>query len=342
MKEDRDYNLDLLKAIAIVFVLLWHLQPIRLTPIAPALDYNVPAYLIHFFNNSITLVAVPLFYLVSTLLFFKNSKKDNYFKRRILHILSIYLFWAFVQVVVNFVAFSMGKHFNWGWPIKPQPVWKTVIMGGPALPIVGDSVFYFLFNLLLLTCIAFVYSKIREDWRAILSYVAVLISIIYFYFAPPIPYWRIDNFVVYIPLADILLRKKNTVYLYVSLALYVAFVVYETRHDDNFAIYARNSILFGALFLYLLIKRINLGGLPKSISSLSTYSLGIYALHKYWMLIFVICVYRLFAFLNISNQISLGQNNLSTVSLLAAFLAFLATILTIYVMGLSKYFRRFV
>ncbi|MEN8134472.1 MAG: acyltransferase family protein [Thermodesulfobacteriota bacterium] len=345
MKRERDCNLDLLKAIAIVFVLLWHLRPVALTPVP--LTNSLPYFLINIFNNKITLIAVPLFYLISNRLFLENVKtSSNYVSQRITRILTIYLFWTLVQIVLYYITFFVFEYFRWGWPIEPRSLFKHIIMGGPSLPIVGDSVFYFLFNLLLLTCIAFIYSKIKEEWRFKLSCLLVVLYCLYFlmlhFVNAPIPYWRIDNFIVYIPLADICLKKNNRLFFFLSLSLFGAFILYEHHQYEITSIYARNSILFGTLSFYLGVNEITLKRLPGKINLLSFYSLGIFSLHKYWMMIFIVCLSLLFNYLHINQQIRLATSFLSILQFFAATLAFLFTILTVYVMNLSKYLRKYV
>ncbi|MCK4783494.1 MAG: hypothetical protein KAV87_07070, partial [Desulfobacteraceae bacterium] len=243
------------------------------------------------------------------------------------------------------VTFLVFGYFEWGWH-ESQPILQHVIMGGPSLPIVGDSVFYFLFNLLLLTCIAFLYAKIKEEWRVKLSCLLVVLCCLYFFRCnfgvASIPYWRIDNFVVYIPLADICLKKRSMWFLFLSLSLFGAFMLYEYRQYEINSIYARNSIVFGAMSFYLGINGITLRRLPEKINLLSFYSLGIFALHKYWMMIAVVCLSLLFNLLHINHDIRLATNSLSVLQVFAATLAFLFTVLTVYVMNRSRFFRRYV
>ena len=341
MMQERDCHLDLLKAIAIVFVLLWHLQPIRLSPIQANTIHNV----LHFFNINITLIAVPIFYLVSILLIFRKSTSFLLYQR-LARLLSIYLFWSIIQIIMSYLTINASEFFNLGLQIRSQPMWKNFVMGGPPLPIVGDSVVYFLFNLIVLTSVSFIYSKIQKKWRNWLSWFLICIYCCYFYYIYyinlPIPYWRIDNFFVYIPLADILCKKRNRSFLFLSIALFVAFLTYETLQNHKYSIYARNSILFGALSLYLTVNQFAIERLPPLVKKISLYSLGIFAIHKYWMMIFVIFSYLTFNFLNINHMIILANNTLSSLHLAAAFLALLFTVLTVYLFSLSRIMRRYV
>ena len=331
----------MLKAIAIVFVLLWHLQPIKLFPIQANTIHKV----LYFFNINVTLIAVPLFYLVSIVLIFKKST-SFLLSQRIVRLLSIYFFWSAIQIAMRYLTINASDFFNWGLQIQSQPMWKYIVMGGPPLPIVGDSVFYFLFNLMVLTSVSFLYSKIQEKWRSWLSWFLICIYCGYFYnisfINSPIPYWRIDNFFVYIPLADILCKKRKISLLYLSIALFVAFVTYETLQHHNYSIYARNSILFGAMSLYLAINQFAIEELPSIVKKLSLYSLGIFAIHKYWMMIFVFCLSLTFNFLKINKVVTLANNYLSALQLAAAFFAILFTFLTVYLFSLSRFLNKYV
>nr|MDA8174543.1 acyltransferase family protein [Nitrospiraceae bacterium] len=93
----RDYRLDLLKAVAITFVLIWHLKPVDVTAIpAPATVFNgileqIPIVL-GIFYYQVTLIGVPLFIIVSLYLFYGKIGADNYFRKRMIRILQIFAF----------------------------------------------------------------------------------------------------------------------------------------------------------------------------------------------------------------------------------------------------------
>lgn len=78
--------------------------------------------------------------------------------------------------------------------------WHELFLGGPALPTVGDSVFYFLVNLLLLTLPAFGYSLVSPRWRTPIGLAVVLVSAALFealaFSSWRLPYYSPLNFLV--------------------------------------------------------------------------------------------------------------------------------------------------
>jgi len=89
------------------------------------------------------------------------------------------------------------------------------MQGGPPLPIIGGSVFYFLFVLLILVSVSTVFYLFRniEKLFPLIGITVVIVSILYFEFlnlnGRGLLYWRIDNFMIYIPLSYFLLRQES-------------------------------------------------------------------------------------------------------------------------------------
>lgn len=63
MKSKRDAGLDILKAVSITFVLLWHLQPFKFKTETENILTNIPNFIIDkIVNFQILLTAVPVFF----------------------------------------------------------------------------------------------------------------------------------------------------------------------------------------------------------------------------------------------------------------------------------------
>jgi Acyltransferase family len=261
----RDDRIDLLKTIATTFVVVWHLHPLYVDGV-PAIAWAVRA-----FEFEVSLTAVPTFLLVSFALFYKKSGALG---PRLWRLTSIYLFWAGVQTVL---AFALARPtFAWDW------LW----LGGPALPITGGSVFYYLFALIVLTAIAQVYAQIPEPWRKVAGIAIVLVSLAWFEVSLvekwPIPYYRLDAFLIYVPTAYYLSRlTRFKVVFALAYVAYAAQDLYFARLDD--APYGRGTVYFGALALYGFVMAAAPRARPAA-RVIATYSLGIYAIHKYWQL----------------------------------------------------------
>ena len=145
-------------------------------------------------------------------------------------------------------------------------------------------------------------------------------SLVYFEFfnlkVGQLPYWRIDNFLIYLPLAYFLFKYrvyKTSLYL-----LYLGFIIFSihdfilTTNGYTLEAYARVSIVFGALAIFntfLYLKPLN--NIPKIINFLSKYSLGIFAIHQYWHMIVAEIVTKVFQELQLSPFLSLGGLSLN-------------------------------
>ena len=265
----REPRLDRLKAIALGFVLVWHLHPIYVD------GARAVAAVVRYFDFEISLTAVPTFLLVSLLLFYPKAQQGTRaLAKRLWRLTQIFLFWTAVQT-----AFAVAVTREW-----PRPSWELLRLGGPGVPIIGGSVFYYLFDLIALTAAAFLYAKLREPWRAIAGAVLVAASLAYFEWSlltrHSIQYWELQNFLLYVPIAFYLSRLIR--YRYLFLIAYAGFAAHDLwlGHVED-CVYARGTVVFGALTLYctLLSTRAHAGRLA---SAVSAWSLGLYAIHKYW------------------------------------------------------------
>jgi hypothetical protein len=262
----RDDRLDLLKAIGLSFVFVWHLHPLYVDN-APAVDA-----LVRFFDFEISLTAVPTFLSVSFVLFYPRAASG--LGRRLWRLFQIYAFWTAVQTLLALAA-ARGQL---------RPSWEWLALGGPELPSVGGSVFYYLFDLMILTALAAGFARLDEAARRVLAWVIVLASLAHFewarYQGHTLLYWRPDNFILYIPTAYYLPRLVR----YRS-AFLVAWAAAAARDmwQDNAAqsVYGRATVFFGALALagFVLSRPVRAGTITRL---LALYSLGLYAVHKYW------------------------------------------------------------
>ncbi len=112
MKRIKTYNstVDLIRAIAIIFVLVVHVFSEILTKTSPnALDWLIATFFVTFGK-----VAVPLFIMLSGFLLLEEQKKytiSEFYKKRILRIGLPLLFWPFFYYLA-YIIFS-PKEFNW-------------------------------------------------------------------------------------------------------------------------------------------------------------------------------------------------------------------------------------
>lgn len=329
--KQRDYGLDTLKAVSITFVLLWHLQPFRyFLQVDITIVNKIFIVFFHILNFQIFLTAVPVFILVSIYLFFEKAQKNyHYLKKRVIRIFQLFAFWSITQVTFSYLV--TGNF--------PSVSVETIIGVKPGLPIVGDSVFFFLFDLLVLITLAFIYLRLNSNLKNILSYIAIVTFLLYFEAIrlPTIniliPYWSLKNFLVYIPIALLLLNYKERIikFKFYYLFAYIVFSiqdVYLRHHGYETCVYARDSIIFGSLTLFCFIYPLKFRT-SKHIQMLGKYSLGIYALHKYWHYLFILLLVKP------SNMSNFGLR-METLWLIVALTTLIFTFLSVYVLSKTR------
>ena len=338
-KSIRDTRLDLAKAIAISLVLIWHLQPIQLNL---ASNSHFILKLIKFGIDQVyyqvTLLAVPLFFLVSSYLFFvrMGDQPVEYSKKRFSRILLLYVVWTAIQFVV-FYIFRLSTYISTGKAEfrLPMNIAELIMQGGPGLPYVGGSIYYFLFVLLAVIILSTVFGLIKDKKiTSVFAWLIILVSLIHFEIGGNIPYWRVDNFLVYVPIAFLLWKDKtnkkaiSVPILFIGYALFSLHDLYLRQAGYHFEGYSRISVVLGAAALLSAILQISNLEENKTVSFLSRYSLGIFATHKFWQLLVILVMLELFP--SLSDTAALQPLDLSRIiiSIIVIPLTFLFIYLT--------------
>jgi hypothetical protein len=133
----------------------------------------------------------------------------------------------------------------------------------------------------------------------ILGWVIILISLAHFETGGNIPYWRIDNFLIYVPIAYLLWKDKTgkkaiyTPILFVGFALFSLHDLFLRQAGYYFEGYSRISMVLGAAALLSAILQISDLRESKTISFLSRYSLGIFATHKIWHFLVILLMMKI-------------------------------------------------
>jgi Acyltransferase family len=328
MKTERDQGLDTLKAISIILILFWHLQPVRFVT---RNDNHTLIYflngLVEIFNWQLTLIAVPIFYIVSLYLFFQKVRNKNYLKKRLVKLCSIFIFWSGIQIVFATIISSKFPNLSWEMIIGIEPI----------LPLVGDSVLYFLFNLIILIIFAYFYQSLNFNHRKFLSYIIVIFSLILFELTClpkfSVPYYYLRNFLIYVPIAFALVNYTNKVvkFKFYYLAAYILFSLHDIclRHYNySPGIYSRISVIFGALTLFCFIHPLKIQGNWLT-QKLAKYSLGLFVLHKYWQYLFILLIINYPVSINIGIPLNIL---FLTIDILVVF----STVLTIALLRLTN------
>ena len=289
MNKERDYLLDIIKAAGICFVFIWHVQPFKFILLENHWSYFLLKTAVERFNVGVTLIGVPVFFTVSLYLFYKKQNIDaQYFIKRIIRLIKLYLFWVGVQLVIYYLVYKKMPSFSF----------QLIKAGGPGLPVVGGSVFYFLYDLFFFTVFAFLFTKCSSRAKTIISITIFVLSVVIFeaaIFTDKLPqdFYNLWCFFYIVPLTYLLSTRQDLFikHKYKILAGYFLFVLHDTvvlylaqQFALQFRPYARISIIFGTLTLFVFIIDSRLGS-GRIISLLSMYSLGIFALHKYFQLL---------------------------------------------------------
>lgn len=293
----RNNSVDLIKAISILLILYMHLIPVwfevhtqdKLSIIV------ILQWIIEYIHFNLAVFAVPLLITSSLYLFHLKSKANNiYIRKRLPRLVLLYLFWTFVQTAVVLVFYSEKYTF------AKEEIFDLMVQGGPRLPSVGGSVFFFLFMLIVLTALFHVYQKLPINRVSyFLSIILIIISIGYFeynqiYNMRAINYMRTTNFLVYIPVAwlivsDSFKKAKNLILITAGFLIYEMAKKYFLDLPPGTG-YSRGFVVFGSISVFVIINNFNT---RKNIfiSVLSKYALGIYALQKF-VLLFVISLFN--------------------------------------------------
>jgi hypothetical protein len=340
---ERDYGIDVLKALGILLVLFYHLEPLQFSSVGDASYLSrVPGYIASVAHQE-SLVAVPLLILVSLLSFCRKSLANaRYISRRLRRLSEILLAWVLVQTLVwLFLNACLGSSSEAG---RPQGILRVILMGGPSLPVVGGSVFFFLVDLLLLTGIALLPLQLDARRRKVLCIGWIGASILYFeacsFLGRTIPYWRLDNFLPYVPAAWLLAESRpSRRMIYVFVLGFIGFTAHEmilkVVFDRSMNTYARNSVFFGVLSVYGIVQSLNFVQRSGAVRFLAVYSLGIFALHKYWMLVPGLTFDKVFAALHVPTAVLAHDVRFQVIGLADAAVVLALTLGSVYLASLT-------
>jgi hypothetical protein len=269
----------MLKALSIVLVLIWHLQPIESKFSGLNQEQLLFGEVMGFFYKYISLLAVPTFITVSMYLLMQRIPLTwTHIKNRLLHLSHIFLFWVLVQYM--FYMLTTGSII--------LPSFDDVKAGGP-----GGSVFYFLFVLIRATALSFLFMTLNETAKMILSGLVIVISCMYFMLSPlydiSVATTSMKNYYVYIPLAYLFLKYKEKFIRYrmIFFCCFILAIVFEELFIQHcFSAYARLSIFCGVIYFISAIHAREFKHVM-ALEWLSRFSLGIFALHLYCQYFFL-------------------------------------------------------
>jgi len=343
----RDDRLDFVKAIGISLVLIWHFRPIKIV-VEKGMSTGVvktAKFILEQAYLNLTLIAVPLFILTSLFLLFKKLETTDfkYFFKRCRRLLDLFIFWVCFQFFVYYcTSFFYPARLNY----DIYKLLQLAVDGGPILPLVGESVFYFLFVLIVLTVVSGAFFYLKSDkLKNRLGLAVIIFYLIYFETLNlannGLRYWGLANFWVYIPIAYFLFKQKATVANQYIVIYYICCLCFGIQdiilRADNYSIgiYSRLSIVFGALAVFSSCLRLKDWKASESVKFLSKFCLGIFAIHKYWQFMGIISIQKLFEILGFSESISIGEIKISALNIFLATASTFCTLVSVYLLERS-------
>lgn len=359
----RNYSLDLIKAISIILVLIWHLQPFdisipNITRFSANIIFKETLNAVYF---QVTLIAVPSFLITSQYIYFQKLKQYGYiyFFKRLAVLSYITIFWISVQF---FFYYLIAPLFSVDTTISPLPTsipgWLQLIMiGGPfrlnSSTNVGSSAFYYLTTLIALTIFSTLYAIACRNIQLekIISILIISLSLVYFqqqaFNEGVITYSRIENFIIYVPIAHLVNSYRDKLSYTVNYVLGAGYFIfcfqdiYLQASGFQFNIYGRVSIVFGATALICsLINKKNTTE-AQSVRFLSSHSLGIFALHLYIQYFVTLYLMPIFTLYYIRRKMPLWEFRINFQVLSIGLLTVLVTLICVYLLGKTPV-RRFV
>jgi fucose 4-O-acetylase-like acetyltransferase len=358
-EQPRDYRLDILKALCISLVLIWHLETIDISTRIQAYHVNIILKeAIKAFYFQVTLLAVPTFFIVSLYLLYRKleGSGQGYFVKRLSHLIALFLFWVACQYAIYYLAVipkSVSPSEQISQFLDSIHTGTIIFSGGPALPFVGASVFYFLSVLIFITVFAAIFHLIaRIRWLGItIGAISITAFLIYFETGAlrgiEISSGGFQSFAIYIPISYLLHISRNRsskAALALLLTGYILFSIqdYQLRIQEvPFNVYARPSIVFGATALFYGIKNLKTTTESKAVTALSNFSLGIFATHKYFQYLSIIALTPYLESAGLTKKIPFGELRVNVQTIVITISTLLLTFGCLFLMSKTP-LRKFI
>ncbi|MFH1402683.1 MAG: hypothetical protein ABIH11_00255, partial [Candidatus Altiarchaeota archaeon] len=288
---------------------------------------------------NISLAAVPLFILIHLYLFIIKNDSLAYSIKSSKRLLTLYILYGLLQTIVHVVQAVLLHTPLQEFRDIPRILW----LGGPSLPFVGHPVFYFFSVLIALTIFTALFFNKKSTSRnrklyLVSAFLMILIMLAYAEYRDTtgvsFKYYRIENFLVYVPLAYLLVEHKKYFERYRSLVLAAALLLFmrDSMRPLNILtanMYMRSSLVFISLTFFLYKPSIH--RLIGRLNPIFGITLGIYALHKYFQFI---VLYALSTF-PIPKLTALGLV-LASKNIITSIIAIPLTVLVVHLMSKTR------
>jgi hypothetical protein len=337
----RDTRLDFAKGLVKTFVLYAHFHPLDITLTeSSSLFWKGLAFAIKQFYWQGILIVVPTFLLVGFYITYDKLEQYGtpYLWKRVWRLIQVTIFWVALQFAAYYALVAhLGKPYSFAFK---QDAMHLFLQGGPNLPLVQGSVFYYFIVLIGLTFPAYLFHVTRNiKWFApVVGGAIIIVTIIYLEArnlrGRGLPYWHIEQFFAYVPLAFFLrsrTKEQRRKLFPIFTALWLIFSVQDViirQSGGNPNVYSRISLIFGsAAFVSWLLSRDSIRT-PRWILFFSIYSLRLFAIHKFWQALFIILITPL----GLSQYLYPFNGETITIAILTTVLS----VVSVYYMGKTK------
>jgi len=100
--------------------------------------------------------------------------------------------------------------------------------------------------------------------------------------------------------------------------------------------YARISIVLGAVAVFCIFQSLNLGLTDRFTQFLGRYSLGIFAIHKYWQLFFICFFTKVFSVLEIGQSVTIFNIRFSLIYFVIGVFAIVFSLVIVRILGRTR------
>jgi len=283
------HSINIVLAILVIMIHCYNIPLTNVNEDTNIILYNSIKFIQNFISQGISRVAVPLFFIISGFLFFRNFSNEkivykNKLKKKIKTLIIPYLIWNLVGYIIfllpNYVPYLNRFIQNNGSNLNLKDFLEGILF------FKYNKTFWFMFYLIVLTIVSpIIYKTICKKKRGIITIVTIMVF--WFIFSSAINSDIIISLLFYslggylsINYFEVInnnnfLLSKNTTFL-ITILWFILIIIYHYILHNK--IILQISVLIGVVSIWELYNFIKI---PSIILKCSKYSFGIYALHPF-------------------------------------------------------------
>lgn len=289
----RDYGIfwkkkEIISYYLSILVFLIHISSIDQYPVSKSMISTVNIRTAFFFKESITRFAVPMFFILSGIAFFRNYNNKTYFskiKSRIMSLLIPYLIWNILWMVFDICcSYTFISNYFVGretFVLTFENVFKGIFLYKSNLP------FWFVFNLFVFVIISpLIDLLIRNKYVGILSIFTISLLYVFGIHLPASIFFSPISIIFYIIGAfigkhyfDNIAKKSTPIVQYTSVAFLISYIVLKNLFCERIYIEKPIHIIIFPICAYAVWNTMDLFIEKIKMIPMYSRSFAIYALH---------------------------------------------------------------